>query len=150
MYARIEENVIVEYPIHDIRYRLSDISLPANFTSADLPEGFVEVHSTLPPQYGTFERAEQSSPVFSVENSRWEQGWSVISLSSSEITTLTNITSEQIRAERNSRLLGSDWTQVEDAPVNKVNWAAYRQALRDLTTQVGFPFNIDWPIKPVD
>ena len=27
-------------------------------------------------------------------------------------------------------------------------WAAYRQALRDLPEQPGFPFEIHWPVKP--
>ena len=28
------------------------------------------------------------------------------------------------------------------------SWAAYRQALRDLPEQQGFPFNIEWPEAP--
>ena len=28
------------------------------------------------------------------------------------------------------------------------NWALYRKALRDLTEQEGFPFNIEWPEAP--
>lgn len=53
------------------------------------------------------------------------------------------------RAERNVRLSDSDWTQLADAPVDKEAWAAYRQALRDITGQEGFPLSIDWPIQPV-
>jgi len=55
---------------------------------------------------------------------------------------------EGVRAERNAKLLKSDWTQVADAPVDKVVWAAYRQALRDVTKQAGFPSTIDWPEAP--
>ena len=55
---------------------------------------------------------------------------------------------EAVRAERNAKLLKSDWTQVADAPVDKVVWATYRQALRDVTKQAGFPSTIDWPITP--
>ncbi len=28
------------------------------------------------------------------------------------------------------------------------SWAQYRQALRDLPTQPGFPYQIEWPVKP--
>lgn len=42
---------------------------------------------------------------------------------------------EQIRKWRDAQLSASDWTQVEDAPVNKALWAQYRQALRDLPEQ---------------
>ena len=52
------------------------------------------------------------------------------------------------RKERNARLAESDWTQVADAPVDKTAWAAYRQALRDITEQDGFPNSVDWPVEP--
>ena len=53
-----------------------------------------------------------------------------------------------IRAERDSLLMQSDWSQMEDAPVNKAAWAAYRQQLRDLPQNQADPFNIEWPQKP--
>jgi hypothetical protein len=58
---------------------------------------------------------------------------------------------EQAQSVRNSRtqmLKDSDWTQVADAPVDKAAWATYRQALRDITAQAGFPWTIDWPDQP--
>ena len=58
------------------------------------------------------------------------------------------ITAEQVRAERDALLAACDWTQVADAPVDQAAWAVYRQALRDVTTQAGFPTNIVWPVKP--
>jgi hypothetical protein len=57
-------------------------------------------------------------------------------------------TAEEIRAERDRLLKASDWTQVADAPVDQAAWAAYRQALRDVPQQEGFPENVVWPIKP--
>lgn len=53
-----------------------------------------------------------------------------------------------IRASRNALLLSSDWTQVADAPVDQAAWAAYRQALRDMPSQAGFPWQVQWPIEP--
>ena len=55
---------------------------------------------------------------------------------------------KEIRAERNKKLLESDWTQVADAPVDKALWATYRQALRDVPNQEGFPWEITWPDAP--
>ena len=52
------------------------------------------------------------------------------------------------RNKRNALLTASDWTQVADAPVDQTAWATYRQALRDITVQAGFPENIDWPVSP--
>ena len=52
------------------------------------------------------------------------------------------------RSQRDALLSQSDWTQVPDAPVDQQAWADYRQALRDVPEQAGFPTDIDWPSKP--
>lgn len=54
----------------------------------------------------------------------------------------------EIRTERDTKLTESDWTQVADAPVDKAAWAVYRQALRDIPAQEGFPGEIIWPVTP--
>jgi len=54
----------------------------------------------------------------------------------------------QVRAERDRLLAACDWTQVLDAPVDQTAWAAYRQALRDVPQQEGFPTDVAWPVKP--
>lgn len=53
-----------------------------------------------------------------------------------------------IRAQRDQLLTQSDWTQMPDAPVDQAAWATYRQALRDIPQQAGFPEDIVWPTKP--
>lgn len=52
------------------------------------------------------------------------------------------------RAERDRLLSMSDWTQAADAPVDGQAWRVYRQALRDVPQQAGFPYQIVWPQKP--
>ncbi len=57
----------------------------------------------------------------------------------------------QIRAQRNSLLTLCDWTQLPDAPLTaeqKQTWVEYRQALRDVPEQAGFPENVVWPSTP--
>jgi hypothetical protein len=56
-----------------------------------------------------------------------------------------------VRRERNAKLTECDWTQLNDTPLDnptKVEWTTYRQALRDITAQAGFPHNVVWPVKP--
>lgn len=55
---------------------------------------------------------------------------------------------KSVRATRDAKLAECDWTQVADAPVDKDAWATYRQALRDITVQSGFPWTITWPVSP--
>ena len=54
----------------------------------------------------------------------------------------------KVRQTRAGLLEASDWTQVADAPVDKTAWATYRQALRDITSQSGFPRTVTWPSAP--
>lgn len=58
----------------------------------------------------------------------------------------------EARAGRDLLITACDWTVLPDAPLTaskKTEWKAYRQALRDLTSQAGFPQMIDWPVMPV-
>lgn len=61
---------------------------------------------------------------------------------------------EQAKSVRNTRtekLRDCDWTQLDDTPMSntqKADWAEYRQALRDVPNQAGFPFDIEWPTQP--
>jgi hypothetical protein len=54
----------------------------------------------------------------------------------------------RLRHWRNTELTRTDWTQVEDAPVDKAAWATYRQALRDLPSSNANPRLIELPVAP--
>ena len=56
--------------------------------------------------------------------------------------------SEFVRHKRNKLLEQSDWSQMPDAPVDRSAWATYRQALREVPQQPGFPFDVVWPEAP--
>ena len=53
-----------------------------------------------------------------------------------------------VRTKRDQLLLECDWTILPDAPTDKEAWMIYRQQLRDITEQSGFPFNVIYPEKP--
>ena len=63
-------------------------------------------------------------------------------------TAILPLMSAEVRTERDAKLTESDWTQVADAPVDQAAWATYRQALRDIPDQAGFPTEVNWPIEP--
>ena len=53
------------------------------------------------------------------------------------------------KQQRQTLLIESDWTQLPDVSIStKESWAVYRQALRDITSQSGYPYNVVWPTKP--
>ena len=53
-----------------------------------------------------------------------------------------------VRASRTQLLKDSDWTQIADSTADKAVWATYRQALRDISAQSSFPWDITWPDAP--
>ena len=58
---------------------------------------------------------------------------------------------ESIREKRDRLLSSTDWTQSSDSPLSnekKTEWATYRQALRDIPEQLGFPQEITWATRP--
>ena len=53
-----------------------------------------------------------------------------------------------LRVERDRRLAACDWTQLPDSAADKLAWAAYRRALRDLPGKTADPSNPVWPEEP--
>lgn len=90
---------------------------------------------------------------------RWIENWEVVDLFTGEDKVaketeyLAKRTADQwvsVRNTRDNKLKETDWmtTRAADTGTPMASeWATYRQALRDITTQTD-PFNITWPIKP--
>jgi len=70
----------------------------------------------------------------------WTQTWTVQELSQTQAE-------DNVRAHRNRLLSDTDWMALSDNTMSPA-WASYRQALRDITAQEGFPYSVTWPTKP--
>jgi len=79
---------------------------------------------------------------------KWYTKYSVSDMDAESIASKDAEQAKAMREQRSTKLAECDWTQVADAPVDKAVWATYRQALRDVTTQTGFPWTITWPDAP--
>lgn len=151
MFALIEDGAVKQYPysVGDLKRANPDTSFP-NTVSDEALQGYgvQRVFFSTQPTLTDTQVLEEQTPVFSTEDQRWTQVWSVRDMTQDEIDTRNAAQAASVRAERNAKLAASDWTQVIDAPVDQAAWAAYRQALRDISSQEGFPWNIDWPTMP--
>ena len=61
------------------------------------------------------------------------------------------ITANDIRLTRDIELKNCDWRVMPDSPLSDskvAEWKTFRQTLRDIPTQAGFPTNVTWPTKP--
>ena len=62
-------------------------------------------------------------------------------------TKLDTQAAKTIRSERDQKLKDTDWMGMSDVAMS-TGWATYRQALRDVPNQDGFPYEIEWPEEP--
>lgn len=147
MYARIENGAVVEWPITNLFQRLPQVSFAEVIDNNNLPDGFVFVTPAVDIAYdASTHSAVLGDPT--LVNGTWTQEYTAIPLSEEELQRVATEAAWQVRQDRDLKLTASDWTQVADAPVDKAAWATYRQALRDIPTQAGFPSAVVWPVVP--
>jgi hypothetical protein len=136
MYALIENGEITRY----------NIQLPTVVGNTSIPAGAtgLEAFGLYPivgdePSYA--ERQRIAGPQYQFDGTQVNRVFTVEAIPDEE-------KAGQVRSERNALLASCDWTQLADAPVNTQAWSNYRQALRDISTQAGFPWDIQWPEAP--
>ena len=145
MYAKINNGVVVEYPIANIAQRFPNISFPSPILDTDLPDGYVQVYATPQPQAREDEKVVSTNPV--KKDGRWVTGWAVVKMTPEEVAERRAARANEVRAERNQRLAETDWRFRSDMTPGQ-EWRDYCQALRDISNQEGFPFSIVWPSVP--
>jgi len=137
MYIRLTNERPETYSIGQLRRDNPRISFPKNLTDELLATfGVYSVATTPEPNIDSKTHRHTSS--IEQVNGKWTQVWQVEPLSEAQA-------SANVRAWRDMLLTNCDWTQVADAPVDKQRWATYRQALRDISSQTGFPWEVSWP-----
>jgi hypothetical protein len=149
MHALIENGVVKQYPYSLWQLKAANplTSFPDQANDEMLAAyGVQRVFNTTQPELTDTQVLEEGTPV--IADGRWTQVWTVRDMTQAEIDSRNAAQAASVRAERNSKLAASDWTQVLDAPVDQAAWAAYRQALRDISDQAGFPWEVQWPIAP--
>ena len=91
------------------------------------------------PDYDQFTQTVVRTGIEQVEGV-WVQGWVVEDLSVEDA-------GRNIRSHRDNLLQQTDWMALSDVTMSP-DWASYRQALRDVTAQEGYPYSVIWPTKP--
>jgi len=150
LFIQLLEGQPVGYPIAEENFRqlFPYTSFPNYFTADTVePLGYGIYDFSNAPETGRYEKTIEVAPVRN-EYGIWRQTYSVVSMTNEEKSVVDTIKAAVIREQRNAKLTFCDWTQVADALVDKAAWAAYRQSLRDITNQPGFPWDIIWPEAP--
>lgn len=151
MYALITNGVATKYPytVGDLRRDNPQVSFPKIVPEQMLFDyGMVLVQVQQQPSYNPHTQYIQTANLPTLIDGVWWITKTVINKTQEQIGADTISKSAEVRNKRNDLLSESDWTQILDAPVDRTVWASYRQSLRDITDQPGFPWDVQWPVKP--
>jgi hypothetical protein len=125
------------------------ISLPSPLTEAIINGLGADVVFEGPQAQPTRYQTAYADGVHEV-NGKWYTKYSVADMNDEAKAALDANQAKSVREDRNKRLAETDWTQLTDAPVNSAAWGTYRQNLRNITEQSGFPWEVTWPTKPTE
>lgn len=143
LYVKVTNgSVQFPYTIAQLRKDNPDSSLPANLTDQTLAEFNVfPVQSADQPNLDWLtETLSHANP--QLIDGKWTEVW-VVNKIPAETASLN------VRAKRNRLLQESDWTQGKDISDGISSaWATYRNQLRDVPQQEGFPYSVQWPVAP--
>lgn len=130
------------FTIGHVRQTLPHMSIP----EGTLEVGNFKAYQPVPsPILEWNQNVSEGAPV----NGR--QTWVVVTAPAEELQARIAIKANQVRQDREPLLTACDWTQLADAPLTTEQvqaWRDYRQALRDVSDQPGFPWTIIWPTRP--
>jgi hypothetical protein len=139
MFIRLTNGTPETYTIGQLRRDNPQTSFPR-----DIPAGILEtfgvysVKSAPAPQLDS--KTHRHTQTVQMVDGEWTQVWQVVELSLDQAE-------GNVRAHRAQLLQDTDWMALSDNMMTP-EWASYRQALRDITGQTGFPYSVNWPTKP--
>lgn len=143
MFVKVVDNIPVndQYTLGDLYKENPQVSFPSI-----IPDELLELYGVYRVEPSAIPETDSKTHKLAqnVEkiDGKWTLKWSKNEL---PIETASN----NVRVYRSRLLTESDWTQTEDSPVDKNLWKTYRQALRDISLQPGFPYNVTWPEQPM-
>ena len=132
MYAKIINNVIVEWPIQSLSEKFSNTSFPIPLKESDIPEGYVSVVELPVPEYTRYQKVLPKYP--ELVNGIWSTGWDIVPLSDEEqLDVTTNFNNNQkasrtIAYREESDPLFFKWQRGE---ATEAEWLAKIQEIKD-------------------
>lgn len=149
IYLRVKPDNTITYPYNpnELRRDYPDTSFPQTIPDT-LAQGYnvFRVEPSECPQVDRTKYVVELDPI--LIDGVWTQQFEVVDKTQQELDLETDQQAQSVRSQRNQLLSECDWTQLSDSPADKELWANYRQSLRDITQQEGFPWSVKWPDTP--
>ena len=146
-YIKVVDGVIEKYPYSflDLKKDNPNTSFPIGYSNE---EGLAALdvyilRLTERPEESEIDPLTQQivegTPI--LQDDVWTQVWEIENLPQ-------HVAETNVRSRRTYLLDKSDYKALVDNNMSQ-EWVDYRQALRDITTQDGFPYSVSWPSKPL-
>ena len=140
MYIKLRNGNPEKYSIEQLRCDNPNTSFPKVPSDALLAEWNIYPFVVVEQPTHDYLTQTVTEAALTETNGIWTQGWIITNLP-------VERAENNIRSQRNNLLSQTDWMALRDNTMS-LEWSAYRQALRDITTQEGFPESVSWPVKP--
>lgn len=142
MIIKIVDGSPVQYSYWHLKQEIPNLVIPEVVEDSHYEEwGVLPCEVDPVPDFDKFSHTCGYGDFYQTDDGAWHCAWSISRMPE-------EIAVRNTREERNRLLQESDWTQLADAPVDSAAWAEYRQQLRDLPQQQGFPYSVVWPTEP--
>jgi hypothetical protein len=145
-YAKIKNGAVVKYP-----YTAADMQ--TDFPDADFSAGITDevlaACSAVAVKMGATPKHSSSTHTFSTTVEINEDGEAVVVIAATERR--PEEAAYNLRHSRDIAMNRTDWVvtkSIERGEPVPLEYATYRQALRDLPNQEGFPYTYVWPEEP--
>ena len=131
----------------EIRKMYANTSFPAVWDSAVCEELGIDPILESPRPAVTRYQEANTSGVEQDANGNWVWVWVVTDVSEERRNSIDANQAASVRDKRNILLSETDWRFRSDLNPSQA-WIDYCQALRDIPSQAGFPWDVQWPVKP--
>ena len=142
MYVKIVDSKVSVFPytLDALKTANPNVSFPVSIPDDTLADyGVFPVTKVDAPDHDPqLVKVTMTNPT--LVDGKWTQTWTKSNRPTSEAAF-------NMRHERDKLLADTDHHALSDQTLS-TNMSTYRQALRDVPAQSGFPFNITWPVKP--
>lgn len=141
-HVKVQDGAVSEFPysIAKLKEDNPSVSFPASIPETTLAEyGVYPVQPAPQPVSDPLvQQTTRGNPTLT--NSQWFENWTVSNIDEARAKA-------NVREERDRLLADTDHHALSDQTLS-TEMSTYRQALRDITSQSGFPFSVTWPTKP--
>ena len=156
LYTKVKNDTAVEYPLsyEEVCERIIDpvgrsrMPIDLDYLAS---EGYYPVIPHHYPEVAPTSIVTMGLPILA--NGEWHENYLIRELSEQEKAENYEAKSFEVRNARNAILKATvdnmnpmRWNEFTD--IEKQAWSEYRQALLDIPTQEGFPWNVEWPVLP--